>query len=102
MFINGDGNWVNNLNDAVTTYNNNIPSTVNMTPVDASNNPYKVTYYISETASQMKATKTTPKLKVGDYVRNVDKRNIFSKGYTSNWNGELFKVNEVENTTTII
>ena len=37
MFINGDGNWVNILNDAVITYN--IHSTINMTPVDASNNP---------------------------------------------------------------
>ena len=36
-----------------------------------------------------------PKLKVGDYVRNADKGNIFSKGYTSNWNRELFKVNEI-------
>ena len=95
MFVNGDGNLVNILNDAVITYNNNIHSTINMTPVDASNNPDKVKYYISETASQIKSTKATPKLKVGDYVRNADKRNIFSKGYTSNWNRELFKVNEV-------
>ena len=42
MFINGDGNWVNILNDAVRTYNNNIHSTINMTPVDASYNPDKV------------------------------------------------------------
>ena len=88
MFISGDGNWVNILNDAVVTYNNNIHSTINMTPVDASNNPDKVKYYVN-------STKATPKIKVGDYVRNVDKRNIFSKGYTSNWNRELFKVNEV-------
>ena len=89
MFINGDGNWVNILNDAVITYNNNIHSTINMTPaVDASNNPDKVRYYV-------KSSKATPKLKVGDYVRNADKRNIFSMGYTSNWNRELFKVNEV-------
>ena len=88
MFINGDGNWVNILNDAVITYNNNIHSTINMTPGDASNNPDKVKYTFS-----FKNIK--PKLKVGDYVRNVDKRNIFSKGYTSNWNRELFKVNEV-------
>ena len=65
-----------------------------MTPVDASNNPDKVKSYISETASQIKSTKATPKFKVGDYVRKADKRNIFSKGYTSNWNRELFKVNE--------
>ena len=70
MFINGDGNWVNILNDAVVTYNNNIHSTINMTPVDASNNPDKVNNTFS-----LKNIK--PKLKVGDYVRNVDKRNIF-------------------------
>ena len=82
MFINGDGNWVNILNDAVITYNNNIHSTINMTSVDASNNPDKVRYSFN-----FKIIK--PKLKVVDYVRNADKRNIFSKGYTSNWNREL-------------
>ena len=88
MLINGNGNWVNILNDAIITYNNNIHSTINMTPVEASNNPGKVKNYFN-------STKATPKLKVGDYVRNADKCNIFSKGYTSNWNRELFKVNEV-------
>ena len=87
MFINGDGNWVNIIHNAVIFYNNNIHSAINMTPVGASINPEMVKYYV-------KSTKATPKLKVGDYVRNSDKRNIFSKGYTSNWNRELFKVNE--------
>ena len=88
MLINGDGNWVKILNDAVVTYNNNIHSTINMTPDDASNNPDKIKCTFS-----FKNIKT--KLKVGDYVRNVDKRNIFSKRYSSNWNRELFKVIEV-------
>ena len=88
MFINGDGNWVNILNDAVLTYNNKIDLTINMTPVDASNNPDKVRFtFIFKNIK--------PKFEVGDYVRNADKRNIFSKGYTSNWKRELFKVNEV-------
>ena len=95
MFINGDGNWLNILIDAVVTYNNNIHSTINMTPVDASNNPDKVKYTFSSKNIKGKPGYAQPKLKVGDYVRNVDKRNIFSKGYTSNWNRELFKVNEV-------
>ena len=86
MFINGDGIWVNILNDAVVTYNKFTQQL--MTPVDASNNPDKVKCTFS-----FKNIK--PKLKVGDYVRNADKRNIFSKGYTSNWNRDLFKVNEV-------
>ena len=62
-----------------------------MKPVDASNNPDKVRYYV-------KSTKATPKFKVGDYVRNADRRNIFTKGYTSNRNRELCKVNDVLNT----
>ena len=94
MFINGDGNWVNIFNDAGISYNNNIHSTNKMAPIDASNFPDKVRYFIS--------TKATPKgkpsytqNKVVDYVRNADKRNIFTKGYTPNWNRELFKVNKV-------
>ena len=59
-----------------------------MTPVDATNNPDKVKYTFS--FKNFKA-----KFKVGDYVRNADKRNIISKGYTSNWNREFFDVNEV-------
>ena len=88
MFINGDGNSVNTVNDAAVTYNNYIHSTINMTPVDASNNPDNVKYTFS-----FKNIK--PKLIVGEYVRKADKRNNFSKGYTFNWNRELFKVNEV-------
>ena len=94
MFINGDGNWVNILKEAVITYNNNIHSTINMTPVDASNNPDKVRKIRAPSQIVSTSTKIEPKFKVGDYVRNADKRNIFSKGYTSNWNRELFKIED--------
>ena len=76
-FINGDGNRVDFLNEAVITCNNKIHSTTNMTFVNISNNPDKVKYTFS-------FKNIEPKHKVGDYVRNSDKRNIFSKGYTSN------------------
>ena len=62
MFINGDGNWVNILNDAVITYINNVQSTINMTPVDASNNSDTVRY-IKEPASQILSTSTKIKAK---------------------------------------
>ena len=39
MFINGDVNWLDILNDAVVTYHNNKHTTINMTTVDASNIP---------------------------------------------------------------
>ena len=96
MIIKGDCNWVNILSDAVITYNNNIHFTINMTPVDASKNPDKVRYFIStSTKIKPKGKPGYAQLKVGDYVRNADERNIFSKCFTSNWNRELFKVNEV-------
>ena len=78
MFFNGDGKWVKIIKDAVIPYNNIIHLTINMTPVDTSNRPENVRYIISF------STEIKPKIKVGDYVRNADKRNIFSKGYTSN------------------
>ena len=52
-----------------------------MTAVDASKNPETVRYSFS-----FKSIKH--KLKVDDYVRNVDNCNFFAKGYTSNWNTE--------------
>ena len=70
LFIKVDGNCVNIINNAFVTYNNNEHATINMTHVDASNNPEKISYIIST------STKVKPKLKVVDYVRNADKRNI--------------------------
>ena len=33
-----------------------------------------------------------PTFQMGDFVRVPDKRNLYSKGYTTNWNRELFKI----------
>ena len=78
MFLKGDSNWVNFLNDALLSYNNNKRSTKNMKPVDSSNNPEKFRYIIST------SSKTKPTLKVVNYVRNATKRNGFCKGNTYN------------------
>ena len=32
---------------------------------------------------------------MGDYVRIPDERNICSKGYTKNWNRELFEIHKI-------
>ena len=37
MFKNGEGNLVNLLNDALVTYNNNTHTTIDMKPIDSSN-----------------------------------------------------------------
>ena len=98
LFISDDGNWLNILNDADTTYNNNINSTINITPVDASNNPDKVKC-VRKPASQIitssKPSYTKTKFTVGNYVKNDDKRYIYYKGHTSKWKRVLFKINKV-------
>ena len=39
-----------------------------------------------------------PEFKVGDNVRISKYKNIFAKGYTPNWSGEVFVVSKVQNT----
>ena len=42
--------------------------------------------------------KKGPKFKVGDHVRISKYKNIFAKGYVSNWSEEVFIVNKIKNT----
>ena len=44
------------------------------------------------------SNKKDPKFKVGDYVRISKYKNIFAKGYTSNWSEEVFVVSKIKNT----
>ena len=45
-----------------------------------------------------KSNNTDPKLKVDDYVRISKFKNIFAKGYTSNWSAEVFVIKKIKNT----
>ena len=39
-----------------------------------------------------------PKFKVGNHVRISTYKNIFGKGYTSNWSEQVFVISKIENT----
>ena len=45
--------------------------------------------------------KKLPKFQLGDYVRVPDKRNLHSKGYTTNYNRELFEIHKVNKTNLV-
>ena len=47
------------------------------------------------------ASPTFPKFQVGDFVRVPDKRSVYSKGYTTNWNRELFKIHKIPSTNPV-
>ena len=38
---------------------------------------------------------------MGDYVRVPDKRTLYSKGFTTNWKRELFKIHKVNKTNPV-
>ena len=99
MYIEGKGNWLNHLDAALQKYNNRVHGTTKMTPFEMSFNTliprdsYRDSYRIF--------ANPIPKFQVGDFVKVPDKRNIYSKGYTTNWNRELFKIHSINKTNPV-
>ena len=93
MYIEGKACWLNHINSALDKYNNRVHTTTRMTPFEASNKPIDPPTFVNKPKQ--------PKFQVGDYVRFSDKRNIYSKGYTTNWNRELFKIQKINPTNPI-
>ena len=78
------------FNDIVNKYNNTIHKTIQMKPIDVTNDSY------AEYSEDF--NKKGPKFKVNDHVRISKYKNIFAKGYVPNWSEEVFIVNEIKNT----
>ena len=76
------------LDGTVEKYNNT--SSIKIKPKDVK---YDFVFQYNE-----ESNKKDPKFKVGDHVRILKYKNIFSKGYTPNWSEEIFVVNRVQNT----
>ena len=93
IYIEGKACWLNHINSALDKYNNRVHTTTRMTPFEASNKPIDPPTFVNKPKQ--------PKFQVGDYVRVPDKRNIYSKGYTTNWNRELFKIQKINPTNPI-
>ena len=102
MYIKGKGNWLNHLDAAMAKYNNGVHGTTKMTPFEmVSNNNTPILKNINHNDKLPKfraASPTFPKFYVGDFVRVPDKRTLYSKGYTTNWNRELFKIHTINST----
>ena len=112
MYIEGKGNWLNHLDAALQKYNNRVHGTTKMTPFEAtklhsnnsllpSNNNNNKVPSDSYRDSYRSFAQSFAKFQVGDFVRVPDKRNIYSKGYTTNWNRELFKIHSINKTNPV-
>ena len=72
------------LNNIVDKYNNTYHSTIKMKPIDVRNNNF-IEY-------NEESNEKGPTFKINDHVRISKYKNIFAKGYTSNWSEEIFVV----------
>ena len=95
MYIEGKACWLNHLDTAMEKYNNRVHGTTKMTPFEMVTNTKKIINI------KINKNEKIPKFQVGDYVRVPDKRNIYSKGYTTNWNRELFKIHKINPTNPV-
>ena len=96
IFLNGDANWINILPTIINEYNNRIHSSIKLTPIQASLKENEGFVYQNLLD---KRKKIKPKYKLNDLVRVLDKRNIFSKGDSTNFSYILYKITEVINDT---
>ena len=77
------------LDDIVDKYNNTVHRTIKIKPIEVTNDYYAEYNEI--------ANKENPKFKVGENVRISKYKNVFAKGYTSNWSEEDFIINNIKN-----
>ena len=69
--------YIDKLNDIVDECNNTYHTTIKIKPINVKDNTYINT--------DKEINNKDPKFKVGDHVRISKYKNIFAKGYTSNW-----------------
>ena len=82
--------YIDKLDDTVRKYNNTYHRSIKMKPVDVKDNPY-INF-------KKEVNDKNPKFKVGDQVRVSKYKNIFAKGYMSNWSEEIFIISKIKNT----
>ena len=86
----GKNVYFNVLDNLVKDYYNTIHNSIKMKHKYVKNN--NLTEHIEE------CNKKDHKFKIGDHVRISKYKNIFSKGYLTNWSEEVFIINKVKNT----
>ena len=80
--------YIDKLNDIVDEYNNTYHTTIKMKPIYVKDNTYINT--------SKEINDKDPKSKVGDHVRISKYKNIFAKGYMSNWSEEVFVIKKLK------
>ena len=85
--------FYNILDELVKNYNNKYHSSIKMTPVEASK---KINEKKIKNIYNFEKTKKPGRFKIGDRVRLSLEKNIFEKGYDTNWTQEIFEIYDIK------
>ena len=85
--------FYNILDELVNNYNNKYHSTIKMTPIEGSK---KINEKKLKNIYNFEKTKKLGKFKIGDRVRISLEKNIFEKGYETNWTQEIFVIYNIK------
>ena len=96
VFERGDANWIDVLPAITKQYNIRIYSSTKLSPKDASLKKNEGFVYKNLLD---KRKKVIPKFQINDPVRVADLKKTFSKGDTTNWSYNLYKITEIINDT---
>ena len=96
VFAKTESNWVDLLPTITKQYINGIHSSTKLTPIQASLKKNEVFAYKNLLG---KRKKIKPKFQVNDFVRVADLEKTFSKGDTTNWSYNFYKIREFINDT---
>ena len=80
--------YTDKLDDIVNEYNNTYYRTIKMKRIEVKDNTY--------IDSIKEVNDKDSKFKVGDHVRISKYKNIFAKGYTTNWSEEIFVIKNLK------
>ena len=81
--------YFNALDNIVDKYNNSFHNSIKMKPKDVTDDSF---------VSNEESNKKDTKFKIGNNARISKYKNIFAKGYTTNWSEEIFVVKNIQNT----
>ena len=96
VFEQGDAKWIDVLPKITKHYNIRVHSSTKLTLIQASLK--KNEGYVYKNLLD-KRKKITPQFQINDLVRRADLKKTFSKGDTTKWSYNLFKITEILNDT---
>ena len=92
VFEKGSANWNFELTTVVKQYNNTIHHSTKMKPIDASEKSNEKEVY-PNLKDKREVRKT--KFNLGQLVRTVDIKNVFSKGVSTNYSYKLYTITQI-------